>query len=195
MNKKSLLIGCIVVVIASTLSFSFQTQSKTSEVKAETTSQHQADEIPEHIPYIFLFRHLSHLKKQADKFHREGRDGSGFQRRFQQVLVIDDDQFEKLNEIALSCESEVAELDKKAEAIIEAFRSNYPAGEVPEGVIIPPPPPELTALQEERNKTILSARDRLRKALGEREFARFDETVKMRLVPDIKRMGPPDQVR
>lgn len=195
MLKKSLLAIslAVLVVCALVLGGGMPSRANNARVAHNATAQQERVQVPEHVPYMFLFRHLNNLNKQAEKHNREGKDGSKFHSRFKKVLAIDEDQYGVINEIAVSCDSELAELDKKAQVIIEAFRARYPEGDVPEGVIIPPPPAELTALQEERNLTILRARDRVRNALGEREFARFDEILKLRLTPDIKRDGRPRQ--
>lgn len=193
MFRKLLLAIGLAIAIVYALTFAPRTRIQANNTDGARTHYLVAqrhDVPPDRVLYNFLFRHLGHLKKQADKHQRLGKDGSGFQRRFKNVLVIDDDQFESLNKIALNCEAEVAKIDKRAEAIIDAFRTQYPSGEIPEGVVIPPPPPELLALQEERYRAVLRARDRVREALGEQEFKRFDEIVKMRLAPDIKQTNP-----
>ncbi len=194
MLKKSLPFACAGLMLVCVLVLTSQRQRKvdgTRSTHASLRGQLLADETVDHVPYMFLFRHLAHLNAQAEKQRQAGKNGAGFRRRFAKRLLIDDDQFEVLNEIALSCEQEVTKLDKQAAAIIKSFRARYPEGEVPEGVVIPPPPVELIKLQEARNKAILRARDRVKEALGEREFARFDEILKLRLTPDIKRTSPP----
>jgi hypothetical protein len=146
-------------------------------------------EYPEHVPYMFLLEHVNRIRKQGDKLNRQGKDGSGFQRRLKNALDLNDQEFQSIDEIASHCESEVEQLDKKAAEIIAAFRLQYPPGKVPEGVIIPPPPAELLGLQEMRNSAILRARDRIRDVLGQDKFARFDEQVKRYLAPGIKRIS------
>lgn len=136
-----------------------------------------------------LFQHLKQLRKQAAKEERLGKVGSGFQRRFKDTFAIRDDQFEKINQIALQCDSEVEELDGRAKAITEAFWAQHPPGKVPEGAVIPPPPPELKALQQIRNTTILRARDQMRSVLGEQEFTRINDHIRARVTPSIKRIS------
>jgi hypothetical protein len=138
MSKKFFLIIFAAGVAVWGLTLNGQTHFKDTSVQRASPVAKQTDELPEHVTYIFLFKHLTHLKKLANKHKAQGKDGSGFERRFKEEWVMDDSQFDKLNEIALSCESDVAVLDKKAQKIIEAFRATYPAGKVPEGVTIPP---------------------------------------------------------
>lgn len=190
LKKLTVLVFALGVAVCG-LSFSGSTPH--TEGKAEEApAAAPADQLPEHAPYLFLFRHLSHLKKQSEKLRRQGKDGSGFQRRFKEALVLDDGQFEQLGAIALSCEAQLDALDKQAARVVEEFKKHYPDGPVPEGVIIPPPPAELLALQEERNRLVLNARDRVRGALGEQEFAHLDQMVRLRLVPNISH-GRPSQ--
>lgn len=188
MLKKSLLTISLVVISVCAVAFGGRISGRAGKANVTqdvTVAREQG--LPEHVPYIFLFEHLRHLKKKSDEFKNQGKDGSGFQRRFKKTLVIDDDQFARLEEIALSLEPELEAVDKKAEKVIKEFKKTYPEGVVPPGTVIPPPPAELTALQEERNRLILRGRDRLKGALGEMEFNRFDQIMKSRLAPNIKR--------
>jgi hypothetical protein len=145
-------------------------------------------QLPEHVPYLVLFHHLSYVKKQGDKLQSQGRDGSGFRKRFVKQFALDEDEFDQMSEIAAETESAVAEIDKKAQVIIDNFRKRFPDGQLPPGVVPPPPPAELLALQQERDGTILRGRDRLKAKLGEREFRRVDEIVKIHLSKSINQM-------
>ena len=193
MFKKSLLSTSLAALLVCVLIMSWGIQSQTINVPITQNEviQQEREQIPEYVPYMFLFRHLRNLDKQAEKHNRKGKDASKFHSRFKKVLAIDEDQYEVINKIAISCDAEVADLDKKAQVIIEEFRSLYPEGDVPEGVVIPSPPAELIALQGERNKAILRARERVKNALGEHEFTRFDEILKLRLTPNIERHNRP----
>lgn len=191
MSKQSLLIACVAGVIVCALTFGGRARSQKNNHQANPPAA--ADEIPEHVSYLFLFRHLAHLQKLAEEHRDQGKDGSGFRRRYQQALVVDDDQFETVNETALSCASELEKLDEKARVIVEAFKARYPDGSLPEGEMAPPPPAELLSLQKQRDEAVFRARNRIKEALGDREFARFDEIMKVRLRQDIKRTGPTKQ--
>lgn len=188
MYKKSVLTICITVVAMCALALNSRTLSKSSSQNNPSSISTTA-EFPAHVPYVFLIQHVNRIRKQGDNLYRQGKDGSGFQRRLKNALDVNDDEFHMINEVALHCESEVEKLDRKAAAITEAFRVQYPPGRVPEGVIIPPPPAELIVLQEMRTSAILRARDRIKEVLGQHKFARFDEKVKLHLAPGIKRIS------
>lgn len=199
MSKRILLL-CLPVIVVCVLVLGSRMHSESGDIyhpraAAASMAQETVGRPEDMQVYSFLFGHLNHLKKQADSHQRQGKNGSRFKERFRRALVIDDDQFKQLDEIALSFESDVAKLDKKAEEIIKAFRSRYPPGRIPAGEIIPGPPPELQALQEERNQVMVRAVERLKQTLGAQEFDRFDEIVKLRLGPSIKRSSIADQPR
>ena len=194
MFRKSIFAACIVGAIAFPLILNRTTRSENKLEPQQASGQASLERfsnVPAHIPYLFLFEHMNRLRSQAEKVKRQGQDGSGFQRRFQKVLNVDDVQFQSLDAIARHCQSETALLDQQAQAIVDEFRKKYPPGVVPEGVVIPPPPPELAALQEMRTNAVLRARDRVKAIMGEQAFANFDENLKRQLLPNVQSIQPP----
>lgn len=194
MFRKSILAVCIVGAVAFPLILNRTTRSESKGEPQQASGQASLErfsKIPTHIPYLFLFEHMNRLRTQAEMVKRQGKDGSGFQRRFQKVLSVDDGQFQSLDEIARHCQSETALLDQQAKVIVDEFRKKYPPGVVPEGVVIPPPPPELAALQEMRTNAVLRAEERVKAVLGEQAFASFDENLKRQLVPNMHLIQPP----
>lgn len=149
-------------------------------------------EVPEHVAYRHLFHHAYLMSEKADKEERQGKSEAASTLRsiFKSEAELNDEQARIFNEVAAECEREVKEQDKKAKVIIDAFRAQYPGGEVPNGEPLPPPSPELAQMQLERNAIILRFRDRLRAALGEEEFSRFKRFVKERIAPNIRLMSP-----
>jgi hypothetical protein len=189
MYKKPVLALFITVIAVCALADN-RTLSKSSNTsQAVPVSLSATREFPAHVPYLFLFEYVNQIRKQTDNLYRQGKDGSGFQRRLKSALDVNDQEFQLIDETASHCASEVELLDKKAAEITKAFRAQYPPGKVPEGVIIPPPPTELISLQEMRTSAILRGRDRIRDVFGEHRFASFDERVKLYLAPGIKRVG------
>ena len=74
----------------------------------------------------------------------------------------------------------------RAKPLIAAYKAQYPGGQVPHGQIPGPPPAELRKLSEERDASVLRARDRLRARFGDDEFKRFDNFVKTKIAPNIQ---------
>lgn len=153
----------------------------------ETQSPQQNAGIPEHIPYRILFHQIYFLNQEADKAERQGKHAAAvsFRMWFKQDAGLTDLQTYLLNEVAASCEADVRQVDQRAKVIIDARRSYYPNGRLMPGQEPLPPSEELKTLQQERNETILRCRDRLQKAFGEKEFARFAAFVKRKVNPTI----------
>jgi len=99
-------------------------------------------------------------------------------------MKLDEAQAGALEAIAFACKEDVSRQDQKARGIIMSYRAQFPDGKIPDGVTPPPPPPELKLMWEERNAIILRARDRLRAALGEEAFRRFDQQAKFPFAAD-----------
>lgn len=134
-------------------------------------------ERPEHVKYWLLFSHVVSLKNKADELERKGRKTS-LRSAVKKDAGLSDEQGQSLENISLECAKEVEQLDGRAKRVIDAFKSRYPGGHVPDGETLPPPPPELTALQRERDNAVLRARARLHASLGDREFERLDAFAK-----------------
>jgi hypothetical protein len=133
--------------------------------------------VPDHVVYGSLFHKVMHLREKTKELQAQGRIGQKPYFILKREVRISEDQSIALEAIALACWQRVEQQDKKAKAIIAAFRSRFPDGRVPaDGP--PPPPPELKIMWDERNEMILRARDQLRATFGEEEFARFDNHIK-----------------
>jgi hypothetical protein len=139
-------------------------------------------EVPEFVPYMFLFDHHYFNLKKAAELEQQGKDGHRLHSIFQRQAGLTDQQASTFDQITFDCEQALAMQDAKAQAVIAAFRLRYPVGNLPAGVTLPPPPPELTTMQQERNAIILRARDRLRTEWGEQDFTRFDAFLKSHIV-------------
>lgn len=187
MNKgRPLLAVCISVAAVSAVALGGKTRSETSVRRAVPASQTLAVEMPEHVPYMFLFHHLVFLKQKADELGQKGRGKSALLKRFQEDAKLTDGQFQALFQVASDCERQVAEQDDKAMAVINAMKASHPDGKLPAGEGPPPLPPELITMQQERDAIVLRARDRLHQTLGEEGFARLNTFVQSRIKPDIK---------
>jgi hypothetical protein len=132
--------------------------------------------VPEHVAYEFLFRRSVFFRERAASAGKPqavdptpGREAG-----------LRDEHARALDKIAAACLEEVKAQDERARVVINSYRARYPGRVVPPGQSLPPPPPELEAMQRERDAMLLRGRDRLREALGEKEFARLSEFVMRR---------------
>jgi hypothetical protein len=146
--------------------------------RAEDPSAQKDDSLPLFVRYGILFRRLAGSQSGGQD---SGTPGTSNESRYaallQREVPLSVEQTRELLEVAGECQRQVAEVDARAKAIIETFRSqNPPASQSAPGER-PPPPPELAQLQQERNSVILRAREKLRAAFGEETFRRFDSYV------------------
>ncbi len=165
-------------------------------------TQEPGAQIPDTVTYRQLFRHVDFVKQKAAEKEQKGEDGSSLRAFYKRQAKLSDKQARDLDEIAAECNAAVEKLDKKAKKLVDDFRAKHPGGKLAEGEVPPAPPAELGLLQEERNNTIMQAREKLRASFGEQEFQRFSEYVKRGIVPNIKpvKMNPstvkmPDELR
>jgi hypothetical protein len=161
---------------------SFKSQNSQGR-QGQTPSQAQA--IPDFEVYRMLFHHHATMKRQADELEKQGRDGSFLREFYRREAGLNDYEARKFDEIASRCEERVAAQDAKAKAIVDADLARSGGGKLADGARPPEPPPELRALWDERNATILRARDELQSAFGGGEFARFEGYVKRDVVPHL----------
>ena len=155
------------------------------------TASPQDQEVPVHVVYDQMFRHIKELNKKADDEARQGRDGEHFRTLYKRLARLDDPQSQALDRIARNVDREIEPLNKKAVEIIRNIRERHPDGKLAQGELPPAPPAELRALSEQRKQVILQAREELRGSIGDEAFQKFDEFVKERIKPGIRRVTNP----
>jgi hypothetical protein len=139
---------------------------------------------PDDVIYRHVFRHVARYQELADAEEMAHRQ-SPFRHSFRTQLGLNPVEEQDLNFIAAECGIQLKTVQSRVSAVVAAFRAAYPIGKLKIGVILPPPPVELSALEDQKKAIVLAARDRLRTALGEVEFARVDTLIKSRMVPYI----------
>lgn len=141
---------------------------------------------PEHVVYGQFFRHLIALKKQAKDNELKSKKQSKLRTHYKDKIGLKDDIAQILDNIAAECVKEMAQTDEKAKKIIDKARSRFPDGKIPQGQQLPPPPQELRKLQRDRDMSILKARQKLRKKLGDYDFQLIDDHIKINFARQIK---------
>jgi hypothetical protein len=187
MNKKYLVIVfCLAALAAAPLTFGIKTTA--SQASAQEPSPRDVG-VPDHVKYSAFFHYVVELNQQAQDLERSGKDGTSLRMYVQIHAELDYEQARILNEIAAACVRELEQQDRKAIAVIEKFRAQFPGGKVPKGVTLPPPPPELRAMQNKRNEIILRARDKYRLTAGDNAFTNVNDFVESQIAPTIRPVG------
>jgi hypothetical protein len=186
MNKKRITVFlCILTLALGALALALGRQEQSS-----LSLKSKRADIPEHVVYKHLFHHIAALKRKAEEAESEGKDATQFRTHFKRQAVLSDEQDQIINDIAADCDRQIKEQDEKAKVLIRAYKAQYPGGQVPHGELPKPPPAELRALSEERDAIVLRSRDRLKAALGDSEFERFNGFVKERIAPNVYQIKP-----
>jgi hypothetical protein len=138
----------------------------------EGTSAQRDESLPLWFRYGTLFRRLAGAQSGSQSGSQDSAtpaktNEARYAAMLQREVALSDEQMRILVEIAGECQRQVAEIDTRAKAIIDAARAQS----------LSAPPPELAELQQERNSTILKAREKLQTALGEDAFQRLDNYV------------------
>ncbi len=126
--------------------------------------------------YRHVFSHIALLKKEGDELAAKDEDGAKVKDLYKHAAQLSDQQAELLEAIALDCQRNVEQQDKKAFKIIDAFKEKLKT--LKPSDTHPSYPSELGILQTERDAMFLRSRDLLREALGDEEFSRFDSFLK-----------------
>jgi len=180
MRKKQLAIALSVLALGAaliTLGRGHETRSKAVPPPPE---------IPDSVLYKHLFRHVIALQKQAGDAEKDGKDSTQFKTHYKRKASLTEAQAVLLEQVASQWDQEVQLIAVRAKPLIDAYKAQYPNGQVPHGQPPGPPPEELRKLSEERDACTLRARDRLHAELGDQEFARFHDFVKTRIAPNIQ---------
>lgn len=147
-------------------------------------------QIPEHVIYRHLFHHVLALQKKAAELEKDGKDAAQLRTHFKRQAELNDEQARVLDQVAAQYDEQEKVLDARARPIIDAYKAQYPGGQVPPGQKPLPPPAELRSLSQERDALALRGRDQLRAAFGY-DFERFQKFIKTRVAADTTIQSAP----
>lgn len=179
----------------------FFSRNVLSQVTAVTTPRRvfwgAGDTLPPEITYRLLFDEIA-LLDEEDK--RPQKSKTAFKASFyEDRLGLKPSQFAALDAVVSQYLEKRQALDVRAKQIINDYRAQLPNGELakpkptPESnkVIInpmrlyqrpfeplPDPPAELIELQARKNNLALEMKDKIKQALGEAEFSKFEAAIK-----------------
>ncbi len=179
---KKLIIFVVGVVLLGVAALVFSSQLNSN---VRTLAQNNPPEVPDQIVYRHLFRHAAAFKAKADGLERQGKEAKHLRRFFKHKANLSDYEAQALDRIASQCATEIKAVDERAKPIIEAYKAQYPNGQVPHGQLPAPPPAVLREMTRERNELVLRKRDELRAAFGEERFKHFHQFVKSKNAPNV----------
>jgi hypothetical protein len=156
------------------------------------TQAESKKEIPQHVVYHMLFRHLVWLQNKAAELEQEGKDGSAFRNRYQKFASLTNQEDILLNETAVDTVNRVKDYDKQIEALVKTDREKRANQFKDKTLPSSPPPlnPDVASLDKERQFAILSGYSRLREGFESDRFAKFDKFVKEQVMTQIKPVSP-----
>ena len=157
-----------------------------ASLSAISLTQNDSPVVPTHIAYGLLFHEIRTFSKKVDEFKKHGIDMDDLRQHHKNKAELTDRQAELMTRIALATDWEVEKVDEQAKDIINEGRKKYGSGVIRPGGPLPQIPDELKALQQKRDSLILSGREKLKEAFGEREFERFDKTIQRDIANKIK---------
>lgn len=145
-------------------------------------------QMPDEVMYFVLFHEIKALKERDAEFHAKGENTNFRETYYKSTLGLSPDKFAKIDSVYADYFTRLAPVDARAKKIIDEYRAKYPKGELKSveaktirdpGFEKPGPvPPELNDLQKTRDQLGLDARDKLRQALGQDDFAQLEKNMR-----------------
>ena len=132
---------------------------------AQSAPTIQTSTVPTHILYRHFLAYQLHLDRVSDDLTKKGKNGDDFRNHYQKKLAFTDADYAKVRAAAAKMQKDIATVDAKATAVIDAYRKANPPV-MKEAKPLPPPPTELTTLQQERDQIIKDDVAALQQALG-----------------------------
>lgn len=151
--------------------------------------------MPAELAYWVLFQEVRSLKNRDLESQAEGETTNFKTSFYSDRLGLESSQFSAVDNAVNECFTNLQPVDQRAREIINQYRSNYPNGQLkkiqptisPNDLhparpkksfeSLPPVPAEIGQLQNQKNQIILNAKEKIRQALGQSEFAEFDASV------------------
>jgi|SRR5579859_7264673 len=140
--------------------------------------------VPTHILYRHFLAYQSHLDRAAAAAAEQGKNASDLRNHFQQRLGFSDSQFAFVRAAAVKMDADLAPIDAKARAIIDAVHKQHP-GPLKSRADLPPVPPELEQLQQQRDQLIKNEVTALKTALGPKDAAKLDALLQNDFAPNV----------
>src|SRR5262245_15477056 len=127
-RKRSLLVAVLIVAAMAALAFVSRFHSLGKAAQPAATTGQAERVMPEHVPYMFLFKHHHANLQKADELAQQGKDDGQYRLMFKRRAGLSDGEAQEFDRITHECNQELAQQDAKAQAVIAEFRKQYPVG-------------------------------------------------------------------
>ena len=165
--------------------------ASTNETLSPPAETQSGTAISKHVVYGLLFREMAAFKRKAQDLEAQGKDGSVLRNYHRNRANLDDARGAALDKVAADCQKTVDDLEQQAKKIIDKDRAAHPGGRLRQGEALPKPPPQLKELEQRRTAAIMSAREKLHTAFGDKEFQRFDDFEQQDVTSRAKPLARP----
>ncbi len=153
-------------------------------------------DMPDEFMYSMLFLQITSLEEKDSESFAAGETTKFKEAYYENTLGLQASQFAALDTVKNNAISQLAPIAQSARDIVEAYRAEYPGGELktvqstptPQkfGALrsprltepLPPVPAGLAQLQIQKNQVILNAKNSLAQSLGQTNFAAFDARLR-----------------
>jgi hypothetical protein len=178
MTKRSLIVlAALLLVTGGVLLYGTRgdAQEPVSGVKEESKAA-----VPDKIVYGIFFRQSAAFKAKADDIAKDGGDGRSLRNHFARIAALDDTQSELLDGVVADYIREAGIISARQKAMVDAFQTQYPGGQIPNGEARERPQ-SFHELSLEREHLYLRMRDQLQNVLGVDSFARLDTALRSKI--------------
>lgn len=146
--------------------------------------------MPEEIMYLALFQQIHALRQEDSKYQARGETTTFKETFYKTRLGLSPDKFTAVETAYTDYMARVEPINKRAGEIIKKYRDQFPGGELKKAVPAdpsklgltyekpPPAPPELGELQKQKDQVALTAKEKIRQALGQTEFSKFESSLR-----------------
>jgi len=177
----------IIVLVCSAQAGQAQTgqdssQSSGSQPGAGPTSGSQT--VPDYAVYRVFFVHLEGLQAAAAHYAALGKDGSAFRHYEQKRAGLTDAEADQVTQVALDCNSAVAQVVAQMQALIASLRAQNP-----NTPLYKVQSPEMEQLFQEKDQIISDHIAQLKSLLGDASFQKLDTFVQAHFTPHVISLG------
>ena len=98
-RRRVLLAACLTLVATGALAFVWLPHGQGKAARPVQTAQQADRGIPEHVPYMFLFKHHHFNLQKADELAQQGKDDSQYRLMFKRRAELSEGEAQVLDQV------------------------------------------------------------------------------------------------